>query len=339
MSNVETAVMGFFNLGAAIGFTGAVAPEQLTANITAAFLMSICGNCTRILANPNAFPAEKILLSAAVLSYSVALCCDCNVYPILGTYLKLITTGCVGLWNAAQMIRLYAEIEIFLATRLQLSPPQSSFDSEIKMALAAFACYSLGGVIGFAATSLGLLIGTPPEKLGPYITLAFLMSHVGNLIRTEFNRSAQFFEKNFIRGTVLFYCIALYCDFAVEYEIPDQGIAAHAKLIAAGFVGLWNTVQTWRLNPTIYTDLIPSNVLPQSLRALDVDNMANPDVSESSSTQLLPPTATSSRVNYGSTSSNYSVTMFKMPGIEMTQNVGTPQSVDDEPEAKLMTPV
>lgn len=274
MRTSETAVTTLFALGASAGLGSIIygvvkanAPEKLNANVTCSFLMSISGNCTRILANSNAFIFEKTILSLAVFSYSLALGFDCDeTQPTLGLCLKLITAGSVGAWNAAQIVRLHSAIRGFVdccsqMPRLQLftrivdnSETQplnvsDSINTETKVAITAFCCYSAGASIGYSAFSIGLLTNAPIEKLEPFITFAFIMSHWGNLIRTEFNLAASMFEKNYIRVAVISYCIALCCDFLNTNK--SNMIGAYTKLTAAGFVGLWNTVQTWRLNSVL----------------------------------------------------------------------------------------
>ena len=76
------------------------------------------------------------------------------------------------------------------------------------------------------------------------------MSHIGNLVRSEFNHQAQMLERRYILAAVLSYCIALYYDFSSKNGTTN--VAAYTKLTAAGFIGLWNTAQTWRLNPATY---------------------------------------------------------------------------------------
>lgn len=269
MVNSETGVMFFFNVGAVAGFcfifSGVVRnvdPNQLTPNITASFLMSITGICIRILAKPAAFPSEKLVISAAVITYTVALFCDYYAEPALAVNLKLITTGCVGLWNALQMIR------------IKSSQTEVATNTEALVAKAALGCYSLGAMMGYSSFLAGLIINAPTEQLAPFITFTFLMSHCGNLVRTEFNLDARSLETNYIRAAVLTYCIALCCDFIHEHEA--ETIAAYTKLTAAGCVGLWNTAQTWRLNPEIYgcssrsRSVVPQQHMNQSNRGRDL---------------------------------------------------------------------
>lgn len=243
----ENNVFLFFMLGALTGFSSDVTglikhdiSEQLTPHITAAFLMSICGNCNRILAKSEAFLSEKIILSTAVLSYSSALFCDLRAILVVAIYLKLITTGCVGLWNALQLIRLYINNSRFMEDIFQLSKAFETY-----AVLASFGCYSLGAILGYGTALLGIMNNLPCTSLSPFISFAFVMSHWGNLIRSEISKDAYFSEKMYIRIAVLVYSMALIFDF-IDHP-KTNNIAAYAKLTAAGCVGLWNAVQTWRL--------------------------------------------------------------------------------------------
>ena len=252
----EKAVLSLFSAGGAIGLGSILSgliknnsAVELTPYITTAFLMSISGNCTRILANDRAGRFEKIIISAAVLSYATALSSDCDNSTALAIYLKLITTGCVGAWNAAQMVRLNAVCftdSCRKITSLQSPFPIESTDDQV--AIAAFSCYALGAALGYGAISIGLSVGSSLNKLAPFITFAFLMSHCGNMVRSEFNDLAPLREKCLIRAAVSCYFIALCCDFSGEPKTNPA--AAYTKLAAAGLVGIWNADQTWRINKT-----------------------------------------------------------------------------------------
>lgn len=252
MPRSETTTMAFFNSGAVVGFSAVVcgilknkSADELTSNITAGFLMSISGNASRILTKDDAFLSEKIFIALAVASYSYALFLDFERdRPVLDVYSKLFTTGSVGAWNALQMVRLHKTKHTVVG-----------HDIDHRVAALAFASYSAGAGLGYITFSMGMGRVFSCDILKPFITFTFLMSHYGNFIRTEVNPRAPFFEKNTIRFVILFYSMALFCDFLSTHEKVNL-LGAYSKLVAAGFVGLWNTAQTWRLHPTVYDDVI-----------------------------------------------------------------------------------
>lgn len=244
----EKITMSFFNFGALVGFSAIASgvgqhksSNELTSNVTAAFLMSINGNGSRILGKADSFLSEKIFITLAVASYSYALFLDLErTHPILDVYSKLFTTGSVGAWNALQMIRLHKTKNAVVGHHI-----------DTKIAALAFASYFAGAGVGYITFVMGVTELYSSEELKPFITFAFLMSHCGNFIRTESNPRAHFFEKNTIRLVVLFYSMALFCDFLNTNE-QVKLLSAYSKLVAAGGVGLWNTAQTLRLHPTVY---------------------------------------------------------------------------------------
>jgi len=241
--NFEEVVITFFNMGALIGFLSILSglgnntpPGDLTQNITAAFLMSICGNCTRIINKKDAFRIEKFFKLAAVITYSSALFYDLNGQnETLGVLLKLATTGSEGAWNAAQIKRLYVRNPVIM-----LEKP--------KVNTIAFVVYCLGSGLGYGSMLVGMVMPARVETLKPFIAFAFLMSHCANNIRNEFNADSGALELNYIRAAVIFYTIALACYFSGK----QVSLGVFTNLAAAGFVGLWNSAQTWRLNPDVY---------------------------------------------------------------------------------------
>jgi len=117
ISNSEKVVIGFFGMGAGLGFGSLIyaaiknsSPEELTPLITNAFLLSVIANSIRTWANSKASSSEKIIVSLAVFAYLAALVCDFLEQRKISPLLKIATAGCVGLWNVAQTIRLNTPI-------------------------------------------------------------------------------------------------------------------------------------------------------------------------------------------------------------------------------------